>query len=449
MTGPGESGRDGPGRAGFTAGPVRRPRAAPNRIAQWSLACLLGTWLPTACAPMATRPGPVPHATKPATSRNWLSQNERGELVLPREVQIHLTAHDRAPHLDLVDGAGQARRIEDTRFLPTTIPGPVTIGDRLHQGTLVVEAHPQGGVLASVTLPLETYIAGVVAAELPIWSAEPAELEAQAIAARTFAAAAMAKRRKDGAPARLTDGVLDQAYRGTYDGRRSNGARNVAAKLRAAVDKTAGMVVVRGERLEETRYHAACGGHTANFADVFTSEVERYGARGPTGRPCASCSARARNEHATGQPAATRPLSWVVKLDAKDLATLGRKLQLGGPLHRIEAARSDSAGRWLDVRLISDAPGAQPVTVRFDAVRSALGYSRIKGAVIDALAPAAGHPIPAGSTLTLQGRGRGHGVGLCQEGARDYARAGHSATAILQHYYPGTTIRRVSATDLP
>lgn len=437
------------------AAPEPRAKCARRRLVP-ALGCLALSFA-VACAPIERRPrraiAPTPQATVPKGT-NWLSKNARGELVLPRQVDIHLTGLDGSERLEITDSSGRPRVItlqggELALNRHVELPGPVMIDGHRHDGVLSVSLDTKGSMVASVRLPLEVYIAGVVAAELPIWSAEPAELEAQAIAARTFAAAAIAKRRKDGEPARLTDGVLDQAYRGTYDGGRSKGAAAVAAKLRGAIGRTAGLVVVRGDRLEETRYHAACGGYTASFADVFAGEVQRYDARGPGGRPCASCLTRAKAEQAQGGPAAERPLSWVVTLDEQALARLGQTFQLGGPLRQIQAARTDAAGRWLEARVASGVPGSQPVTVRFDDVRRALGYGRLKSAMLDALAPAAGEAIPKGAALRIQGRGRGHGVGLCQEGSRDYARSGLTAEEILQHYYPGTEIRRIKPSETP
>lgn len=45
-----------------------------------------------------------------------------------------------------------------------------------------------------------------------------------------------------------------------------------------------------------------------------------------------------------------------------------------------------------------------------------------------------------GHTVTLTGRGFGHGVGLCQWGAKGMAEKNKTATDILQFYYPGTSI---------
>ena len=47
---------------------------------------------------------------------------------------------------------------------------------------------------------------------------------------------------------------------------------------------------------------------------------------------------------------------------------------------------------------------------------------------------------PLGPTVTIHGRGYGHGVGMSQHGARGRALAGENATTILAHYYLGTTL---------
>jgi stage II sporulation protein D len=52
------------------------------------------------------------------------------------------------------------------------------------------------------------------------------------------------------------------------------------------------------------------------------------------------------------------------------------------------------------------------------------------------------------STLIIEGAGNGHGVGMSQDGALGYARHGASDTAILAHYYTGTTIGQAPANKL-
>jgi stage II sporulation protein D len=46
----------------------------------------------------------------------------------------------------------------------------------------------------------------------------------------------------------------------------------------------------------------------------------------------------------------------------------------------------------------------------------------------------------AGDALRVSGTGRGHGVGMCQWGARVMADQGASATDILAFYFPGTSL---------
>ena len=55
---------------------------------------------------------------------------------------------------------------------------------------------------------------------------------------------------------------------------------------------------------------------------------------------------------------------------------------------------------------------------------------------------------PLGASVTLYGRGWGHGVGLSQYGARGRALAGQDAAKILAHYYQGTTIGTTANTAI-
>ncbi len=44
-------------------------------------------------------------------------------------------------------------------------------------------------------------------------------------------------------------------------------------------------------------------------------------------------------------------------------------------------------------------------------------------------------------TVVFRGKGHGHGVGMCQNGAAAMARDGKTARQILAHYYPDATVR--------
>jgi stage II sporulation protein D len=49
-----------------------------------------------------------------------------------------------------------------------------------------------------------------------------------------------------------------------------------------------------------------------------------------------------------------------------------------------------------------------------------------------------------GDQVIFNGKGWGHGVGLCQEGAQGMANQGYSAFDILRHYYLGIMIEKIS-----
>jgi len=75
-------------------------------------------------------------------------------------------------------------------------------------------------------------------------------------------------------------------------------------------------------------------------------------------------------------------------------------------------------------------------------------YHRVRAplATLASVATLAVFAAPAGaSTLLIEGAGDGHGVGMSQDGALGYAEHGWSDTAILAHYYTGTTVGQAPA----
>ena len=135
---------------------------------------------------------------------------------------------------------------------------PLGLDGRLYRGKL--ELVPQGGFLRVVNvLPLESYLQGVVAGEMPFgWPAEA--LKAQAVAARSYALASVLK----GKPYDLYSDVRSQVYLGV------GGEKASTTK---AVADTAGQVVLYGGRVATTYYFSSSGGKTASAADVFGFSV--------------------------------------------------------------------------------------------------------------------------------------------------------------------------------
>lgn len=348
----------------------------------------------------------------------------------PAEVPVQLTGLEGAKRLEVrVDGravvltpgpAGVAA--DDGRSgARLTLGGPrstVEVGGRRYSGTLVVEPRPGGGLRAIQRAPLEDYVAGVVAGELILWSARPAELEAQAIAARTFAV----RRLEEGARS-LRDDTGDQRYVGHF--RPDSAAeQGIGERVRSAVQVTRGVVLVddRGQLLD-AHFHAACGGHTASPA-VFGGPLTT----GPTGVTCEPCAADLR----TGGEDPARPLRWSITVPAEDWSRLCGRLSIGDRLLSLRPLRVDGDGRWLEVELTGNGGRTR---VPFERLRAEFGHGRLPSSLVTRTWPRPGQPVQAG--VLIEGVGRGHGVGLCQHGMHGYAREGLGGREILRHYFPG------------
>jgi stage II sporulation protein D len=87
------------------------------------------------------------------------------------------------------------------------------------------------------------------------------------------------------------------------------------------------------------------------------------------------------------------------------------------------------AGR---VKLVSISTSEGIVNVPAEKFRAALGYASIPSVFFEA--------ETFGSEVVISGRGLGHGVGMCQWGAREMAQSGRDFKEILGHYYPGTKL---------
>jgi stage II sporulation protein D len=145
---------------------------------------------------------------------------------------------------------------------PRALPGPLTfiagtqplsLGDRAYRGTLEISV-VNGKLQAINVVGLEQYLYGVVPSEVPDdWPSEA--LKAQAVVARSYALSHM----QTGAFDLFAD-TRSQVYRGVPE---------EVPSTTAAVNATAGQVVLYNGRVANTYYHSTSGGRTANIADVW------------------------------------------------------------------------------------------------------------------------------------------------------------------------------------
>lgn len=352
-----------------------------------------------------------------------------GEALSPRTRRGPLTLRARGTELLLAGPDGSAA--------PTPATGPIRIagtsgtvrfGGRAYPGHLL--ALPAGGGRLNVVneVPLETYLPGVLAGE--VYAAWPeATLDAQAIAARSYALWERAAARDAGRAWDLEAGTASQAYLG----------RSPSPHLVAAVRRTRGRVLAYQGRVLPAFYSATCGGVGQTAAAVIE--------RAPELAPLAG---RERGTWCDASPHYRWPtVRRRAGALARAMADWGRRH--AHPLAELEGLRTiwirnrNPAGRPIRFRIL-DRRGRR-FTVNAETLRFAANH-----------VPEGAEPLPrnkqlksshvepsiTGQTVVFRGgRGHGHGAGLCQWGAHGLAVAGRDTRQILGHYYPGASLAKI------
>ncbi|MEK7269401.1 MAG: SpoIID/LytB domain-containing protein [Planctomycetota bacterium] len=276
--------------------------------------------------------------------------------------------------------------------------GTLSIANARYRGRAVLYANPDGTIDAVNAVALESYIHGVVGGEMPASSA-PEALAAQAIAARSYALYKM----RAAAPGKRWIGASDASFQ-VYKGIRAE-----TASTRDAVLRTAGLVLLWQGRAFPAYYHSTCGGRTRDVALAFGERSIPPLAGGT----CGFCDRAPRfrwNARVDRSEAATR--LGVPRVDVMEMVP-----QAGAPA-RVRVRTSSGSALWTR-----------------EALRARLGPMRIFGYDFTVRTGRDG--------FDFAGSGFGHGVGLCQEGARGMATAGRTHPQILAHYYPGADLVRI------
>ena len=280
--------------------------------------------------------------------------------------------------------------------------------------TLKVQVR-QGGSLRVVNVPLEDYVAATILSEVDPPEADRKVLErmfeVQAVLTRTYAIEHHGRHAGEGFD------VCATTHCQLYQPERLRWSKWTAIAREAAV-RTAGQILWFDNAPALAVYHADCGGHTSANTDVWSGPALPY-------LPSSSDEGPARGAHTAWSFDTTR--------DAlRDALNADARTRVGNQLTAVEIDEKDHAGRAELVTL----RGTRTVTVRGDVLREvmtrAFGVKSLRSTLFSV---ERNH-----DTLVFNGRGFGHGVGLCQAGALARLQAGQSPDSVLSHYFPGTTI---------
>jgi stage II sporulation protein D len=284
--------------------------------------------------------------------------------------------------------------------------GEVLLNGMTLAGRVIVKRQ-NNRLLVVNELDLEEYIKGVVPFEMnPAW--HPEALKVQAIAARTYAVYQMrygAKKEFD-----ILASTKDQVYRG-------RGGSN-AAVVRA-VEQTRHLILTYGGIPIFAAYHSTAAGPTEDAMNVWSIDVPYL--KG------VECPFDMDSPHYQWRTDVALPL-------------LERRLREEGfpvgVIASIDPMSFSRSGRVAQVRILHS---EGELLLRGEDLRRVVGYTLLASTMFDFEV--------TGLRVQFTGRGAGHGVGLCQWGAKELAERGYSAETILQYYYPGTDIRIL--TSLP
>lgn len=327
-----------------------------------------------------------------------------------------------SPQSDLRTAPGQviARPLGEGSF--------VTWNGKRYRGDLSISA-TDTGLLVVNQLPMDSYLRGVVPLEIGNrTAAEMAAVQAQAVAARTYAYKHLiATRAFD-----MYSTVQDQVYGGVD-----------AEKPQSddAITSTADVVVLYNGQPITTPYHSTCGGSTAAVSEVWYDQPDQ-----PYLRPVSDRIPGTSHFYCDPSPR----FSWTQSYDGAGLRAVMEKY-----LAAYTNAPKTNLGRITSVKTQGHTPSGRiaALTIQTESGSYTLKGNDIrfvlrdpKGTILnstffDYTTSTNGGAV---SNLTINGRGYGHGIGMCQWGAIGRARAGQNYRTILETYYPGTTIGRIA-----
>ena len=313
-----------------------------------------------------------------------------GRGLSAKSLGLTFTAKKRIELVPRSESSGTRVRLVDSKLPERSYPGSMQI-DAVGSGLELTNA-----------VPIEAYTAGVVQAEAgKEHAAEYYKL--QSVSCRTYALCNHRKHAAQGFD--LCDGVHCQVYHGQCK----------QDSIQQAVEATRGMVMVDAQiKLIHALFHSNCGGETINAEDLW-SKREPY-LRGTVDSYCLAAP------HATWRRTLTRT-EWLGYLERRFHVRIADN-DMSKSLLNYEPVCRDlylaNLGRLIPLKHVRE---DLKLNSTFFSVRT------------------------TGEQVVLEGRGFGHGVGLCQEGSMRMAREGKSYTEILHQYYTDVHLMDINTLD--
>lgn len=288
------------------------------------------------------------------------------------------------------------------KALRVSSPGYLRINGKGYRG--ITEVMVSGkGLLVINEIALEEYLVGLINSEISSkWPMEA--IKAQAVVARSYALFQRESRKN--LSFHLESTVLDQVYNGRdiEDGRAA-----------AAVEATRNEILIYNGKVIQAFFHSRCGGHTEASENVWFLKLPYLRVV-----ECKYCA---------GSPFS----KWEASISRRKIESLLRSggYQVRG-IMTIRPVNRYQSGRIADLEVLSESGSTFMPAVTF---RKLAGYGVIRSTDFEVR--------PTDDNFVFTGIGNGHGVGLCQWGAKQRAEEGLSYRDILSYFYPGVGLGRI------
>lgn len=279
----------------------------------------------------------------------------------------------------------------------------ITINEYSLTGNIDIRKSKKGAYSIVNELDVEDYVRAVVGEEMDYrWPVEA--LKAQAVAARTYAL--YRKNKAACGEYDLCSTTSSQMFTG--DARYKEGPA-------IAVEATKGLVLALDGSIVETVYSSCCGGRTESAGDIWDSK-----------------SVYLKSVDCVCVPG-TPYDQWTRTTSADRVSNALAAIGYAAPgIKGIGVTKRSASGRAKTVKVETEKGS---VEIKGAELRRGLGYRELPSTYFVV------NKTNGGFMFT--GSGSGHGVGMCQWGAKKMADDGKKYYEILAHYYPGLTLSRI------
>ena len=348
----------------------------------------------------------------------------------------------------------------------------VTIGVNFHwerketqtfQGTLrlVVE---EDKICAINELPVEAYLTSVISSEMSSTSSLEL-LKAHAVISRSWLLAQMEKRKRlsEGHDSFFSFTKKDDELIRWYD-REDHTIFDVCAddhcqryqgitkqnspRVVEAIKETKGQILMYGGEICDARFSKCCGGQTEEFQYCWEDTPKPYlvsvkdRALGMDTDFCDTSDAAVLRQVLNDYDQETRDFyRWTVEYTQEQLRSLlERNLKMDfGDIVSLEPLERGKSGRIWKLRIVGT---ERQFTIGKELeIRRALSETHLLSSAFDVKCEDLVNGVP--QKFILNGKGWGHGVGLCQIGAAVMGERGYGYDKILLHYYQNAEIKKI------